>query len=103
MKTKLMIAIAAFGLSIASAKTYHITLYQASTVGGTELKPGQYSLDVENGKATIRNGKLRGEAAVKVENVERKFDNTTVRYSAQGGKVQEIRVGGTNLKVVFND
>ena len=40
---------------------------------------------------------------MKIENVERKYDSTAVRYSDQGGKatISEIRLGGTKTKLVF--
>jgi len=38
-----------------------------------------------------------------VENADSKFGSTAVRYaSGEGNKVQEIRLGGTKLKLVFN-
>ena len=54
----------------------------------------------------IRNGKAKTEADVKVESNGHKYQSTTVRYgNSQDGKsqVQEIRLGGTNMKLVFNN
>lgn len=91
-------------LMVASAATYNVTLFQPSMVSGTELKPGDYKLTVEDGKAMISKGKEKVEAAVKLENGDTKNSSTSVRYINENGKmkVQEIRLGGTNTRVVFN-
>ncbi|MGB9605998.1 MAG: hypothetical protein ACPL88_08990, partial [Bryobacteraceae bacterium] len=69
-----------------------------------ELKPGEYRLQLQDGKVVIRAGKQRVEAPVKVEQADSKFSSTSVRYAAAEGKarIQEIRLGGTNLKLVFD-
>lgn len=88
----------------AGAASYSVTLFQPSTVAGTELKAGEYKLTIDGDKATIVKGKEKVEAAVKMETADTKFAATSVRYTDQGGKmkIQEIRLGGTNTKVVFN-
>lgn len=90
-------------LAVASAKTYSVTLFQPSIVGGTELQPGDYKVDVQDSKVVIKSGKTSVESAVKVETGEQKFNATAVRYTNGDGKyrVQEIRLGGTNTKLVF--
>ncbi len=91
-------------IAFASAATYDVQLFQPSTVEGKELKPGEYKLILENDKAVIKKGKESVEASVKVENGDAKFNSTSVRYVSENGKmkVREIRLGGTNTKVVFN-
>jgi len=103
MRSRIVFAFALLGLAIASAKTYDVTLYSPVTVGGTELKPGQYSVEVKDSRAVIRNGQVQSEAPVKVENVDSKYGATTVRYANEGGKlqIQEIRLGGTKTRLVF--
>ena len=90
--------------AVASAKSYSVTLFQASVVGGAELQPGEYRLDLNESKVTIRNGKKSAEATVKVESVDQKFPATSVRYQNGDGKyrIQEIRLGGTTTNLVFN-
>lgn len=90
--------------AVASAKTYAVTLFQPTMIGATELKPGDYKIDVQDAKAIIRSGKKQVEAPVKVETGAEKFSSTTVRYQNGDGKyrVQEIRLGGTNTTLVFN-
>jgi hypothetical protein len=104
--TKLMLSFGTLALAIASAaSTYHFSLFQPSMVGGKELKPGDYKLQLNGDKATIKVGKDTVEAAVKVENGKEKFPETSVRFGTADGKmtVQEIRVGGTTTKLVFNN
>lgn len=93
-----------FALAFASASTYTVTLFQPSVVAGKELKPGDYKITIENEKAVIAKGKEKVEAPVKLENNDSKFNTTSVRYTNADGKmkVTEIRLGGTNTRVVFN-
>ncbi len=102
--TKFFILFLTFALAIASAASYQVTLFQTSTVAGKELKAGAYKLTIENEKAVIAKGKEKVEASVKLENGDSKFATTSVRYAEENGKmkIQEIRLGGTNTKVVFN-
>jgi hypothetical protein len=89
-------------LGVASAESYRVKLLQPSVVRGTELKPGEYRVNVENDKATITGGSQTLEAPVKVENSDTKFTKTSVRYTDEK-TVSEIRVGGTKTKLVFNN
>jgi hypothetical protein len=104
MTKKLILAFVILALSMASAETYRVTLFQPSIVQGKELKAGDYKLSVTADKVVIMNGKESVEANVKVENGDQKFDSTSVRYANAGGKysIQEIRLGGTKTKLVFN-
>lgn len=100
---KLFVLMLAVALA-ASAASYNVTFFQPSTVGGQELKAGDYKLLMENDKVVIQKGKQKVEASVKVETAESKFSSTSVRYADQDGKmkVTEIRLGGTNTKLIFN-
>ena len=105
MRRKFLLTVAIVAASaVASAKTFHVTLFQPTTVGGAELQPGEYRLDLNESKVVIRNGKTSAEAMVKVESTDQKFASTTVRYENGDGKyrIQEIRLGGTKTKLVFN-
>ncbi|MBZ5585180.1 MAG: hypothetical protein LAQ30_23830 [Acidobacteriia bacterium] len=101
MFKKFMIS-AILALGVASAASYNVKLIQPSVVKGTELKPGEYRLNVENDKATFVKGKETVEASVKVENADQKYQTTSVRYTA-GSTISEIRVGGTKTRLVFNN
>jgi hypothetical protein len=104
--SKLTLCFGTLALAVASAaSTYRVTLFQPSVVGGSELKPGDYKIEVAGDKAVIKTGKNTVEAPVKVETGDEKFGNTAVRYATSDGKarIQEIRLGGTNTKLVFNN
>ncbi len=91
------------GLALAGGRAYTVSLYEKAMFGSTELAPGQYKVEVNDQKATIRQGKLQGESPVKVEESAVKFDTTTVRYNNTGGKtrIEEIRIGGTKTRLIF--
>jgi len=99
-----LLSFAILAVSVASAKSYSLTLFQPSIVGGAELQPGDYKLDLDDTKVVIRNGKKSAEATVKVEAGDQKFGSTSVKYQNGDGKyrVQEIRLGGTKTKLVFD-
>ena len=104
MTKKFMLSFAAAALMVASAAEKHnITLFQPSLVNGTELAPGDYRMELDGDKLVISKGKQKVEANVKSEQADSKFSSTSVRYVHAGGKftVQEIRLGGTNRKLVF--
>jgi hypothetical protein len=107
MKKKFLLAIGVAGLAIASAKAkaYSIQLYEPAMLGSMTLAPGEYKVDVDGDKAVVRNGKTVGEAPVKVESADTKYNTTTVRFTNGDGKmhIQEIHVGGTKTKLVFNE
>ena len=77
---------------------------QPSVVKGTELKAGEYRLNVGSEKVTITNTKQSVDVPVKVETVDQKFESTAIRYTLEAGKqtISEIRIGGTKTKLVLN-
>jgi hypothetical protein len=103
---KVLFSFATLALAVASAaSSYRITLFQPSLVAGTELKPGDYKVTLKDNKAVITSGKTSVEATVKSETADSKYSSTTVRYSNGDGKyrLQEIRLGGTTTKLVFEN
>jgi hypothetical protein len=52
----------------------------------------------------IKRGKETTEATVTVQNNDSKYSSTAVTYANADGKnkVQEIRIGGTTMKLVLN-
>jgi hypothetical protein len=106
MTKRILMLCAVLGLAaIASAKSYSITLFEPSLIGPTELKPGQYTLELKDQKVILHSGKQTYEAAVKVENADSKYAATSVRYSNGDGKyhVQEIHLGGTTMRLVVSE
>lgn len=108
MTKKVLISFATFAVAVASAATYNVRLLEPSLINGTELKAGSYKLDVlqtEN-KAVFRSGKTATEAKVKVENASNKFHETTFRYDRDASgkmKLQEVNIGGSNMRLIFTD
>jgi len=103
MTKRLLLVFAIAGLAVASAKTYTINLFQPAVLGDMQLAPGTYNVEVVDQKAVISNGKMHGEAPVKVETADTKYTTTTVRFNSADGKMhlQEIHVGGSKMKLVF--
>jgi len=97
---KSIFALTTIALAIASAATnYGVTFSDPVVVNGQTLKPGDYKLQFDNNKATLRQGKQVTEAPVKVENATQRYSTTSVRLN--GSQVEEIRLGGTHTKLVF--
>ena len=93
-------------MAAANANTYKVTFFEKFTVASTELKPGEYKLDVNGDTARLSlGGKMMAETKVQVEASGPKFEKTTVRYDNPGGKyrIMEIRLGGTNTRLIFNE
>jgi len=100
-----LILLAAFGLSIAGAKTFDITLDTAAKAGSVELKPGKYNLVLmEDSKVrfTSANGQAL-ETSAKMSTVEKKFSATQIDLKQTNGTAQinEIDLGGTKTKIQF--
>ena len=100
---KLLVSFATVAIAIASAasNTFKVTIDQPTIVGGTELKAGEYKIQTEGDKISIKMGKEVVEVPAKVETANKKFDRTTLRVDDKTQKLEEIRVGGTNMRIVF--
>jgi uncharacterized protein YdbL (DUF1318 family) len=101
---KQLAMIALLGVSLASAKSYTVTISQACQAGGAQLKPGQYTLKVDNQTVVLIDSKGNSiETAAKIETAERKFDQTAILISNAGGtaRLQSITLAGSKSRVVF--
>jgi hypothetical protein len=103
LNVKSFIPICVVGVSsigIASAKSYYFTLSAPTKAGATTLKPGDYEVDVKGTQAVFRdNGGKSVSIPVKVEQSDKKFDNTAVETSSD--TIQEIDLGGSTTKLTF--
>lgn len=101
---RIAVAFLTVALSMASAKSYTVNVFQPAVLAGTELKAGEYKLEILGDKISLRSGKVKVEAPVTVENMPAENRSTTMRIDIDGGKssIREIRLGGTNLKLVVN-
>lgn len=106
MTKRILMFFTVLGLAaIVSAKSFTLNLFEPSLLGTAELKPGEYTLELKDQKVIIHKGKQSYEAAVKVETADSKYSSTSVRYTNGDGKfhVQEIHLGGTNMKLVISE
>src|SRR5205807_1513458 len=91
-------------ISVAYAGTsYRLNLYRPTTVNGTELKAGEVKIELQDNKVILKQGKTTAEATVRVETGGQKFLSTSVGYGgdASPSDIQEIRLGGTSTKLLF--
>jgi hypothetical protein len=103
---KLVLCLGTVAMAWASAsKSYDVTLNNPAQVSGTELKAGTYSVVLAGDKAMIHSGKVSVEAPVTVQEGDKKFSATTVRYIVVDGKyrIKEIQLSGTKTMLVFNN
>ena len=101
---KVLAVMFVIGISAAyAASSYHVTLYKATTINRTQLKPGDVKLELQGDKVVIKQGKTSVESSVTVENGARKFDASSVGYvgDSSNNQIQEIRLGGTTTKLLF--
>ena len=97
----LTIGFATLALAVASAATsYNVTFFEPVVVNGTTLKAGDYKVEISDNKAIIKKGKVVAESPVRVESNDAKYPSTSVRLLG-GTQVDEIRVGGTRTRLVF--
>ena len=102
IRKQMLIGLALFSLAIASAaETYRVDLYQTTNVNGTEFKRGECKVELKDGQVVVQQGKKTAEAAVQVERSPDKYMATAVAYT-DGNQIQEIRLGSTNMKLVFS-
>ena len=105
MLKKISFSLASLALAVASAGSSHrLTLFQDAVVNGTELKAGEYKIEIKDNKAVIT-GRKKLEADVKTQTSDSKFSSTSVKFRNGDGKyhVSEIRLGGTNTTLVFEN
>ena len=100
---KLLVGFGTLALAVASAATpsYRVTLYQPAQVNGTQLKAGEYKVELVNDTVVFKQGKMSTEAKAKVEESATKNLSTSVDVDGDTKQVKEIRLGGTNKIVVL--
>ena len=101
MVKRFTIGFATLALAIAgAASSYNVTFFEPVVVNGSTLKPGEYRVEINDNKSTLKKGKTVVESPVRVENNEAKYSRTAVRL-AEGTQLEEIRVGGTRTRLIF--
>lgn len=100
MIKRLLCGLAFAGMGVLSAaNSYNVTFYDPVMINGTTLKPGDYSLEIKENAAIIKQGKVMAQAPVKLENSDKKFPTNAVRMN--GARLDSIQLGGTRTRVVF--
>ena len=101
---KTAIVFLTLALTMASAKSFTISIFEPAVLAGTELKAGEYKLELTGNKLVVKNGKQLLETNVTVENLPTPNQTTTMRIETVAGKreIKEIRLGGTDMKLVIN-
>jgi len=99
--TKLILGLATLAVGIASAASSHsITFAHSVWIGATQLKAGDYKVEVQGDKAVFTSGKqVVAEAPATVGTSDKKFGITS--FVAADSKVSEIDLGGTTTKILF--
>jgi len=101
MVKNFLLGLAVVALATANAATtYKVTFFQPVVVNGTQLKPGDYKVEVQDNKVLIKQGKVMAEAPVKIMSNEEKYSRDVVRMN--GTDIEEIRIGGTHTRLVFD-
>jgi hypothetical protein len=98
-------ALALSTLSIASAKSYDITLAAPSKVGNAKLAAGDYKVTVDGTNVVFMNRDTAKQvsATAKVDTVEKKYDVTSVDTTKNGSddQINAIELGGSKIKLEF--
>ena len=102
MMNRIALCLLTVGVMTVSAATYRVSLHQDAMVNGQQVKAGDYKVEVNNNTAVLKKGKQTIEVPVHEETAPSKFAGTEVQY-VDNNKLQEIRVGGTNTKLVFGN
>ena len=96
----MVLSVATLAIGIASAaSSYSVKFYQSVQIGATELKPGDYKVEMQGDKAVFKSGKNVVEVPATLEKGDKKYNFTS--FTSADSKVNEIDLGGTNMKIVF--
>ena len=93
-------------VGLVHAKSHQIVLSEPTKAGSTMLPAGTYKVTLEGTNAVLVNvdKDKTYTAPVKVESEARKFDQTAVLTSSDGGepRIQAIEFGGSHEKLQFD-
>jgi hypothetical protein len=98
--TTQLICLSTLALGIASAASpYEVTLLDTFSVGKTELKAGDYKVEMQGDKAAFTTGKKTVLVPATLGKSDQTFASTV--FVSQRSKLKEIDLGGTQDKIVF--
>lgn len=99
-KSLLGLVILGLGAVSASAASSHkVVFFKDVVVNGSTVKAGEYKVEVSENKATLKHGDTVVAAPVKIEHNAERYTNNAVKLF--GGEVEEIRLRGTDIRLVF--
>jgi hypothetical protein len=98
-----IVAFISMGLTAAAASRDTVTIGERAEIGEQSLKPGEYKVEVEGNKATLKGAGTSIEMPVRVVEGDAKFSRTSMRYNIAGGKyrLEQIQIGGTKTTLIF--
>jgi hypothetical protein len=98
------ITLLSMGLAAGAASRYSVTIGERAEIGVQSVKPGDYSVEVEGNRATLKGAGTSIEMPVRVVEGDAKFPRTAVRYNLAGGKyrLEQIQIGGTKTTLIFD-
>jgi hypothetical protein len=98
---KVTFTLATLALAVASAASvYTIKLSDSVWIGATQLKAGEYTIEMKGDKAIFKSGKTMVEVPATLSATDQKNDFTKLLTSES--KLREIDLGGTKEKIVFS-
>ena len=108
MTTKSLLLIGTLALaSIASAKSYDITLTAPAKAGSLQLAAGEYSVNVLGSVAVFTSAETGKKfiAVVKSEDAGKRFDATAVDCNSKDGAehITSVELGGSSTKLELGE
>ncbi len=106
MTKKIALSLFVFALAAAlGASSYSVNLPKPAVVNGTEIKAGEYKVEVNGSKAILKSGKTSVETDVTVDTLPSKAYQSTACCLGEDGKyhLQELRLGGSNIKLTIKE
>ena len=98
--TKMLFTLSAFAVGIASAASnYNVKLYDSVWIGATQLKPGDYSIEMKGDKAVFKSGKTVVEVPATMGTSDTEYEYNA--FVAVDSKLHEIDLAGTKSKLLF--
>jgi len=94
-----MFCLATMVSGIAQAASYDVTLTDNVTVGKTQLKAGDYKVEMQGDKAIFKTGKKVVQVPATLEKNDQAFGSTV--FVSMHSKLKEIDLAGTVDKIVF--
>jgi hypothetical protein len=95
-----LFSLATIALGIAHAAPYEVAIFANLSVGKTQLKAGDYTVEMKGDKAVFKCGKKTVEVQATVEKNDQMFTSTILL--SQHSQLQEIDLGGTQDRIVFS-